>query len=200
MLRVIVVAIGCAVCLSACVIKIGGASVDRGASKGHLRSIDGHLRIGDQATVKSARAIDGSVLVGDDVELGSVGVIDGHVRGGSNLVVHQDVEVIDGEIHLNGGTHVGGSVRLIDGQAWLTGTSIAGDLELTCASGDLQATTVNGRLTMREQLSDADEPCRNPLQLTIGQGSIVHELAVESHIELVVDPTASVNRVPLERD
>lgn len=200
MIRMMLMAAACATCLSACVIKIGGASVERGATKGNLRSIDGNLRIGDRATVKSARAIDGNVVVGDGAQVGSIGVIDGGVRGGNDLVVRKDIEVIDGEIRLDTGTRVGGSVRLIDGEAWLTGTSIVGDLELTCASGDLHATTVSGRLTMREMLPDSDDDCHNTLMLNIGPDSVIHELAVESHIDVVIDPTASVTRVALDVD
>lgn len=153
-----------------------GCAIDRsvvvgaGEQRGAVRVIDGDLDVHEGGTVSSVRVIDGDV----------------RLHPGSR--VEGNVDVTDGKLVMAPEARVTGSVEVQHVSLELNGARIDGDLDAFCVDGTLADATIGGELRIRRKAMWYVD-CDNPRALTIGDGSDVARLRVDSK-DAIVDVAA----------
>ena len=174
----------------------GSISVGRGAVvTGDLETVNGAIRIDDDAQVEDLQTVNGSIKLGNNVIADSINGVNGSIRLGTNAMIKGEISVVNGKISSDSGSTIERDVSNVNGELQIIATRIGGDL--STVNGDVLLTErsiVGGDLIV-EKPSGWNRPKRTP-RVIIGPGTIVEgEVHLEREVELFIHDSAQVGRV-----
>ena len=148
-------------------------------------AIDRSVSVDTDRPDKTFRVIDGDLTVQAGRSIGTGRVIDGDVRLQADSSVRRNVKLSDGRLETEPGTHIGGDVEIHHGFFELRQTRIEGDLDLYCTEGLVLASRIAGVLRVNDKALWYPD-CDSPQRITIGPGSEISLLVIETESATVV--------------
>ncbi|MFQ5549357.1 MAG: hypothetical protein ACE5FV_13760 [Woeseia sp.] len=175
----------------------GSISVGTGATvTGSLETVNGTIRIDDNAVVRDAETVNGGVKVGSGVKAEDIGSVNGAIRIGENATIDGEVSVVNGKIDVASGTRIGEDVSNVNGEIEISGAEIGGDL--TTVNGDVtleDEAVLRGNLTIEKPGGWSWKKSRKP-KIIIGPGSRIDgRIIAEREVALFISDTAEVGGV-----
>lgn len=105
----------------------GGVRVGNDAHVGDLQSVNGSIRVGDNSQVGDVSNVNGSTRLNPGARAHGIQSVNGSITA-DGVAVEGEVRSVNGGIRLNDGTSVGGNVRSVNGTMRLTATTVVGDV------------------------------------------------------------------------
>ncbi len=177
----------------------GSITVGSGATvTGDLETVNGSIRIDENAVIGDAETVNGSVKVASGVKAEDIGSVNGTIRVGENVTIEGEVSVVNGKIRIASGSTVSEDVSNVNGEIKITGAEIGGNL--STVNGDVsldEGALLHGNLTIEKPSSWSwgKKKSRKP-KIIIGPGSRVGgEIVAEHEVELYISDTAEVGGV-----
>jgi cytoskeletal protein CcmA (bactofilin family) len=160
---------------------------------GELETVNGAIRVDDDATVEELQTVNGSIRVGSNVHTGDISGVNGSIRLGSNVVVEGEISVVNGRISTETGTRISRDVNNVNGEFQISGSIIGGSL--TTVNGDvwlMDRSELQGDLVVEMPSGWNSQGQRDP-SIIIGAGSTVKgEIRLERKVKLYIHDTATV--------
>jgi len=177
----------------------GSITVGEGAVvTGTLKTVNGKIRIGDNAKVESAITVNGSLSVGDGTTAAYLETVNGSVSLGENSTASGDIEAVNGRISLAKGSEVGKGVSNINGDMSFDSSVIGGSVSTVNGNVELKnAATIKGDLIIEKPgvWSFGNKNSRVP-EIVIGPGSAVGGvIRLEREVKLYISESAEVGGV-----
>ncbi len=177
----------------------GSVTVGAGAIvNGSVSTVNGTVRIEDNAQVEDAETVNGGLRVGSNVSARSLETVNGGIRVGEASTIDGGVEAVNGKIELGKGTRVALGVQNVNGAIELVGADVGGDLETV--NGDVElmdGAILRGDLKIEKPNSWGwnNKKNRKP-RVIIGPGSVVEgNIDLEREVELYISESARVGGV-----
>lgn len=175
----------------------GSISVGSGATvTGSLETVNGTIRIDEDAVIKDAETVNGSVKVASGVTAEDIGSVNGAIRIAENVTIDGEVSVVNGKIDVDSGSKISEDVSNVNGEIEITAAEIGGDL--STVNGDvslMEGAVLRGNLTIEKSRGWGSKKSRKP-RIIIGPGSRVEgEIIAGREIELFISDTAEVGGV-----
>lgn len=177
----------------------GSITVGEGAIvRGDLDTVNGNVRIRDNAKIEHAQSVNGSVSIGDGVSAGGLESVNGSVTLGKNSSAAGDLETVNGRIVLEEGSEMTGDI-----------SSINGDITLDSSRAEGNLRTVNGNVELRKNAflkgdlvvekpntwSLGSKLSRDP-EIIVGPDSTVGGvIRLEREVKLYISETADVGGI-----
>ena len=176
----------------------GSISIGAGATvTGSVETVNGTIRIDDDARVEDAETVNGSLRIGDRVYTEDLSSVNGAVKLGEDVTVDGEVSVVNGQISVGSGSSVRRDVSNVNGQIKVTGSTVGGDLRTV--TGDVyfeDGAVLKGNLTVEKPHSWRSSSDQRIPTVVIGPGSRVEgEIILEQKVKLYVSETARVGGV-----
>jgi predicted acyltransferase (DUF342 family) len=177
----------------------GSITVGEGAVvTGTLKTVNGKVRIGDNAKVTNAITVNGSLSVGDNATAAYLETVNGSVSLGENSTASGDIEAVNGRISLEKGSEVGKGVSNINGDMSFDGSVVGGNVSTVNGNVELKnEATIKGDLTIEKpsMWSFGNTSSRVP-EIVIGPGSTVGGvIRLEREVKLFISESADVGGV-----
>lgn len=150
--------------------------IDDGESASRdLSSVNGSIRIGDQADVREVSTVNGRISLGDDCRAEELTTVNGSITVGRRGVIDGDMEAVNGSLRADDGTSIRGNVTTVNGSIDLRGATVEKDVETVNGSIRLdEGTLVEGSVIVEDAGRRGwswGKP--KPLEIEIAGGSIV---------------------------
>ncbi|HWM28479.1 MAG TPA: hypothetical protein VNQ14_08480 [Woeseiaceae bacterium] len=162
---------------------------------GGLETVNGAIRVDDNARIESAQTVNGSVRIGSGVTARDLQSVNGSITLDENSSVDGEISVVNGRIGLDEGSSVSHDVSNVNGEIEVAGAGIGGDL--TTVNGDVTLSgnsTLTGDLVV-EKPQGSNWNSRKP-RIVVGPGTrVLGEIRVEREVELYISDTAEVGGV-----
>ena len=163
---------------------------------GSLDTVNGTIRIDNNATIEDAQTVNGSLRVSAGVKATGLSSVNGAIRVGEKCTVDGEVTVVNGQITLDRGTDVADVVSNVNGEIRVEGAIIGGDL--STVNGDvslLSNSRLKGDLIVEEPSGWGNRNRRKP-RIVIGEESSVEgTIHLEREVELYISDSAEVGGV-----
>jgi DUF4097 and DUF4098 domain-containing protein YvlB len=165
---------------------------------GSLETVNGAIRVGDNAQVEEVETVNGSLTIGSGVKSGGLSTVNGAIGVGADTTVDGAIEAVNGRISLDSGSSVSGYVENVNGAISLVGSEIGGNL--STVNGDIElsdASVVKGDIIVEKPggWNFGWNKSRKP-EITIGPGSRVDGvIRLEREVNLFISETARVGGV-----
>jgi hypothetical protein len=164
---------------------------------GGLETVNGNIRIDDNARIEDAQTVNGSVRVASGVNTKGISSVNGSVSVGDNSTVDGDISVVNGRISLGSGSSVSANVSNVNGAIDVSGTGIGGDL--TTVNGDVtlsENAILRGDLVVERPRSRGIDFRKGKPRILIGPGArVAGNIRLEQEVELYISETAEVGGV-----
>jgi len=177
----------------------GSITVGEGATvTGGLETVNGTIRIYDNAMVKDVETVNGGIKLSAGVNADDIEGVNGAIRIGENVTIAGEISVVNGKIGVDAGSSIAEDLSNINGEISISGAEIGGNL--STVNGDVSLTdgaNVHGDLLIEKPGGSnwRDNNSRKP-KIIIGPGSKVGgEIIVEREVELYISDTAEVGGV-----
>lgn len=174
-------------------ISVGEAAV----VDGNLETVNGAIRVDDNATIEDAETVNGSVHIASTVKAGSLQSVNGSVSVGDDSTIDGGIDVVNGRISLGSGSSVSEDVSNINGEIQLDGADIGGSL--TTVNGDITlsgGSTLQGDLVVERPRGGNWSNSERKPRIIVGPGSrVVGEIRLEREVELYISDSAEVGGV-----
>ena len=177
----------------------GSVTVGAGAVvTGTLKTVNGKVRIAEDAEIRSASTVNGSLSVAENVNAENLSTVNGSISVGENSTVKGAVEAVNGRITLEQGAKVSENVGNVNGDILLEGSEVGGGVNTVSGDVDLRdAAVIRGDLLIEKpsMWSWGERKSRMPT-ITIGPGSRVDgNIILEREVKLYISETAEVGGV-----
>jgi cytoskeletal protein CcmA (bactofilin family)/ethanolamine utilization microcompartment shell protein EutS len=177
----------------------GSITVGEGAVvSGDINTVNGKVRIGDDARVEDASTVNGSMKLGDNVTASSLETVNGSITVGQGGEIGGEIEAINGSITLEKGAVAAANVGNVNGSISLEGSEVGGDIQTVSGSIKLSdSATVRGDIIIEKPSSwwSSNKESRMP-EIIIGPGSTVEgKIVLEREVKLYISETAEVGGV-----
>ena len=177
----------------------GSISVGSGATvTGALETVNGAIRIDENAVIEDAETVNGSVKIASGVKAEDISSVNGTIRIGEKVTINGEVSVVNGKIGVDSGSTISEDVSNVNGEIKIAGAEIGGDL--STVNGDvslIDGAVLRGNLTIEKPggWSGGKNKSRKP-KIIIGPGSRVDgEIVAEREVQLYISDTAEVGGV-----
>jgi DUF4097 and DUF4098 domain-containing protein YvlB len=182
-----------------------GASTVNGSIKvgtgaivtGKVSTVNGTIRVEEDARVEKVSTVNGSVRVFDGVQSESLGTVNGSIQVGSKVTVDGEVTAVNGKIVLDSGTKVSGDISNVNGEIKLRGAEVGGDLETE--NGDVmlsEKAVLKGDLTVEKPSRRGNTYNSRDPRIVIGPGSRVEgSIVLKRQVELFISTSAEVGAI-----
>ncbi len=177
----------------------GSVTVGAGAVvTGTLKTVNGKVRVAEDASSESASTVNGSLSVGENVRAEDLTTVNGSISVGEKSTVSGEIEAVNGRITVEQGASVGQNVGNVNGDIRLEGSEVGGDVNTVSGDVDLSdGAVVRGNLLIEKpsMWSWGEKKPRTPT-VTIGPGSRVDgTIILEREVKLYISETAEVGGV-----
>jgi hypothetical protein len=175
----------------------GSISIGREAVvNGSLDTVNGAIRVEENARIEKAQTVNGSVRIADGVTAASVGSVNGSITVGENAEL-SDISVVNGRISLAAGTRVAGDVGNVNGEIQIEGAEVGGNL--STVNGDVtlaDSAILQGDLTVEKPDGFRWDSDRRKPRIVVGPGVRVEgALVLEREVDLFISDSAEVGGV-----
>ena len=177
----------------------GSVTVGAGAIvSGDVDTVNGTVRIEDNAQVERASTVNGGLRVGTNVTAESLETVNGSIRVSGGTSVDRAVEAVNGSIELGQSARVGRDVKNVNGSIELNGAEVGGNIETV--NGDVEladGAVLRGDLVIEKPSGWGwnNKKKRKP-RVIIGPGSVVEgTIKLEREVELFISESARVGGV-----
>jgi hypothetical protein len=164
---------------------------------GGLETVNGAIRVDDNARIADAETVNGSVRLGDGVTARDLNSVNGSISVGENSTIDGEIDVVNGRISLATGASVSEDVSNVNGEIELSGAGIGGDL--TTVNGDVtlsDGSTLQGNLIVEKPRGGSWGGERRKPRIIVGPASrILGEIRLEREVELYISDSAEVGGV-----
>lgn len=164
---------------------------------GGLETVNGTIRVDDNARIEDAETVNGSVRLGGGVTARDLNSVNGSISIGENSTIDGNIEVVNGRISLAAGASVSDDVSNVNGEIEIIGAGIGGDLNTV--NGDItlsEGSTLQGNLTVEKPRGGSWGGERRKPRIIVGPGSrILGEIRLEREVELYISDSAEVGGV-----
>ena len=177
----------------------GSITVGSGATvTGDLETVNGSIRIEENAVIEDAETVNGSVKLASGVKAEDIASVNGAIRIGEEVTIKGEVSVVNGKIGIASGSTVSEDVSNVNGEIKITGAEIGGDL--STVNGDVsldEGAFLHGNLTIEKPGGWGwDKNKSRKPKIIIGPGSRVGgKIVAEREVELYISDTAEVGGV-----
>jgi len=177
----------------------GSISVGEGAVlSGTIQTVNGKIRVDDDATIEDAATVNGSLTIADGVKSHNLSTVNGSVSVGENSTVTGEIEAVNGRIKLGKGSEVSAGVSNVNGGIELVASEVGGNVSTVNGNVDLSdSSVIRGDLIVEKpsKWSSGNKSSRMP-QIVIGPGSAVHgTIRLEREVKLYISDSATVGGV-----
>lgn len=177
----------------------GSITVGAGAVvSGTLKTVNGKIRVDEDAEIEDAATVNGSVTLYDNVKSHDLGTVNGSISVGAGAAVNGKIGAVNGRIKLEKGATVEQGVGNVNGSIELQGSEVGGDVTTVNGNVDLSdAAVIKGDLVVEKpsSWSFSDKKSRLP-EVVIGPGSVVEgSIVLEREVKLFISETAQVGGV-----
>lgn len=163
---------------------------------GGLETVNGAIRIDDNARIENAETVNGSVRVASGVNAKDLSSVNGSVTIGENSTIDGEVSVVNGKISLASGSSVNLDVSNVNGAIDISGAGIGGDLSTVNGDVTLENATLQGDLVVEKSRSRGIDFGRRKPRIVIGPGArVVGNIRLEREVDLYISETAEVGGV-----
>ncbi len=165
---------------------------------GNVDTVNGTIRIGDNAQIERASTVNGSLRVGSNVTTRGLETVNGAIRVQGGTTIDGSVEAVNGSIELGKSTRVSDGVQNVNGEIELKGAEVGGNLETV--NGDVELSDgaiLRGSLKIEKPNSWGwnNKKNRKP-RVIIGPGSVVEgTIELEREVDLYISESARVGGV-----
>lgn len=177
----------------------GSVTVGNGAIvTGKVDTVNGTIRIGDNAQIGRASTVNGGLRVGSNVSARSIETVNGAIRVKGGTTIDGSVEAVNGSIELGQGTRVADGVENVNGEIQLMGAEVGKNIETV--NGDVELSDgaiLRGNLIIEKPGGWGwnNTKKRKP-RVIIGPGSVVEgTIKLEREVELFISESARVGGV-----
>jgi hypothetical protein len=177
----------------------GSVTVGDGAVvSGSVDTVNGKVRVGNDARIENAKTVNGSVSLDDNVIARDLETVNGSISIGQGGDIRGDVGTVNGRISLERRTVVAGDVGNVNGDMEFEGSEVGGNV--TTTNGNIylkEAAVVKGDILIEKPSfwNFGDSKNRKP-EIVIGPGSVVGgKIRLEREVELYISDTAEVGGV-----
>jgi hypothetical protein len=164
---------------------------------GGLETVNGTIRVDDNARIEDAGTVNGSVRIASGVTAGDLRSVNGTISVAENSSIDGEVTVVNGKISLAGGTSVSRDVSNVNGEIDVDGAGIGGNL--TTVNGDVtlsNGATLQGDLVVEKPSGHKWNLDRRKPRIILGPGvRVAGEIRLEREVELYISDTAEVGGV-----
>jgi DUF4097 and DUF4098 domain-containing protein YvlB len=169
--------------------------VPAGKPAADARTVNGSIRVDDNATIASGGTVNGNIHLGAHSSAASVQSVNGGISLDAGAHVSGAVGSVNGALTLADGAEVLGGLSNVNGKISLTGAHVASGIKTVNGSMSIMgASRVEGGILVA-QGSGGLFLSENPL-IVIGPGAKVEgELRFEHKVRLYVSDTASIGTV-----
>ena len=176
----------------------GSVRVGAGLTVGDASTVNGSITIERGATAENVESVNGRIAVEEGARVQSLETVNGSITLADKAVVSDDVEAVNGSIRLKDGARVAGDVENVNGDIDLEAATIDGRISTVNADIDIgPRSTVTGGIHVEQRNNwgwgwgkSNDLP-----RITIGEGAVVGPLDLGREVELVVAPGATVGPI-----
>ena len=165
---------------------------------GEVSTVNGTIRIEDNAQVEAAETVNGGLRVGSNVTARSLETVNGSIRVGDGSSIDGGIEAVNGKIEVGKSTRVDRSVQNVNGAIELAGAEVGGNIETV--NGDIELSDgaiLRGDIIIEKPNSWGwnNKKNRKP-RVIIGPGSVVEgTINLEREVELYISESARVGGV-----
>ena len=165
---------------------------------GEVSTVNGKIRIQDNARVEDISTVNGAVRIGAGVSSENVSTVNGSIRVDESSTIDGYIEAVNGSIGVEKGTTIDRDVSNVNGNIELTGSQIGGDL--STVNGDVvlaDGTVLRGDLIVEKPGGwNWSWKKRKPPTVIIGPGSrVLGNIRLEREVELFISDSAEVGGV-----
>jgi carbonic anhydrase/acetyltransferase-like protein (isoleucine patch superfamily) len=163
---------------------------------GGLETVNGTIRVDDNARIEDAETVNGSVRIGSGVTATDLRSVNGSISVGESSTIDGGVSVVNGKINLGTGASVSADVSNVNGEIEIDGAGIGGDL--TTVNGDVtlsNGSTLQGDLVVEKPGGHWNADGRKP-RIIVGPGArVLGQIRLEREVELYISEAAEVGGV-----
>jgi DUF4097 and DUF4098 domain-containing protein YvlB len=174
-------------------IKVGSGAI----VTGKVSTVNGTIRVEQNARVEKVNTVNGSVRVFDGVQSESLGTVNGSIQVGSAVTVTGEVSAVNGKIVVDAGTRISGDVSNVNGEIKLRGAEVGGNLETE--NGDVmlsEKAVLKGDLTVEKPSYWGNTYNSRDPRIVIGPGSRVEgSIILKRQVELFISTSAEVGAI-----
>ena len=177
----------------------GSITVGDGAVvTGVLRTVNGKVRIGDDARIEEAGTVNGGLTVGENVTADGLETVNGAISVGEGSRIGGEIGAVNGRITLEKGAVAAADIGNVNGSIMLKGGEVGGDIKTVNGSVNLSdEATVRGNIVIEKPNSwwSSDRESKKP-EVVIGPGSVVEgKIILEREVKLYISESADVGGV-----
>jgi DUF4097 and DUF4098 domain-containing protein YvlB len=164
---------------------------------GDLETVNGTIRVDDNARIGDAETVNGSVRIGTGVTANDLSSVNGSISVGESSTIDGAVSVVNGRINLNTGASVSADVSNVNGEIEIDGAGIGGDL--TTVNGDVMlsnGSTLTGDLVVEKPRGGNWNARSRKPRIVVGPGArVLGQIRLEREVELFISDAAEVGGV-----
>jgi predicted acyltransferase (DUF342 family) len=177
----------------------GSITVGEGAVvTGSLRTVNGKVRVGDNARIEEAGTVNGGLTVGENVTADALETVNGSISVGQGSEIGGEIGAVNGRITLEKGAVAAANVGNVNGSIMLKGGEVGGDIKTVNGNVNLSdESTVRGDIVFEKPNSwwSSDRESKKP-EVVIGPGSVVEgTIMLEREVMLYISESAEVGGV-----
>jgi ethanolamine utilization microcompartment shell protein EutS len=166
---------------------------------GDLDTVNGKIRIGDNARIEDASTVNGSIRVGNKVVADSLETVNGSIEVGEAGQISGNIGAVNGAISLEQGSVLEGYIGNVNGSIELEGSEVGGNIETVNGNIYLTAATVKGDIIVEKPGNSwwpfGNDDRKMP-EIVIGPGSkVMGVIKLEQEVKLFISETAEVGGV-----
>lgn len=175
----------------------GSVRVAAGLTIGDASTVNGSITVEQGATAEDVESVNGRITVEEGARAKSLETVNGSITLAEKAVVSDDVEAVNGSIRLREGARIAGDVENVNGAIELEAATIDGRISTVNADIDIGARSrVTGGIHVEKRSNWGWGWGNNdPPRITIGEGAVVGPLDLGREVELVVAPGAQVGPI-----
>lgn len=165
---------------------------------GEVSTVNGTIRIDDDARVEDVSTVNGAVRIGSGVSSQNVSTVNGSIRVDERVSIAGYIEAVNGSIEVEKGSTIDRDVSNVNGKIELVGSQIGGDL--STVNGDVildDGSVLRGDLVVSKPGGWTQGwKKRKPPRVIIGPGSqVLGKIKLEREVRLYISDSAEVGGV-----
>jgi hypothetical protein len=175
----------------------GSVHVAAGTAAEAAETVNGDVRLDDNATVTTASTVNGSVHLGAHAAARSLETVNGSITLDAGAKVSGSAETVNGSLTLADGSEVAGALTNVNGSIKLDAAHVGGGIKTV--NGDIRINAnshVEGGIVVEQEHGFFIHFSRGMPRIVIGPGAVVQgEMHFHRKVKLYVSDRATIGAV-----